>query len=833
MEKLHQGLILINEGLLELSILFSQLKYQQSISRTSNSLSPSLSPSFFPIHTLSKHHHQLSQLPIQPSIPVNPPNAASSSTTSINTNTTNILSPLSHHKEHTLNISSNKQKQSTAYNGKINEANSTKSKVARIEKSNSYNNQDDGRSVGSSYVDESAAEEEAEMDNVDSARQLDVDNMNNNGVDNQSSTLHNINDQITNEYISKIRNAILMILPKLDDLSSQTVKDHHAKTTNANPSDEEKIQTQFLLHEDDSVVSMAGSFPPSSPKSSVLSELSDIAGSPKPSSLRSGSGLGMERRKSGSGSHASVRSLTKQQKMLQIKAPLQPSDVHILVVDDDRDSCLILTRQLKKLNYRTSFATSGLEALSMLLRDPDDFDLVLCDVTMPELSGGQVLKSVLGMPQLSRLPIVMISAADDAAIAQDLVAAGAKDYLTKPIYSSTLASLVGKLKGWLQGDAEAHRTHLSTVYNVTQALFMQIRVGIDIVDDVIDNRLEAPAIQTLESGNNNESNNINNNNNGNADSPMIRFPVTDFVRTVGSPVSESQVISSTQQLSVQQQTQENKSTSSTIVNHVAVRALTCLEASKELVDVLGIDDESIAAGTIDMLSYVHPDDINTIRKQILNLIFQNDSGSQRIQWRWKKSDGSSIPVVGRFCSLKDGTHIVESKSLLPLLLLSEEKKMREEAERRAISIEEKNRTIENLLKKERNINRLAAMEMEQLFQDISSQARILADNPFLISWNVDIGTGNVNYVSPVACSKILQYQINDKDIRSYLTTIVSVGEDDAGNSVPINPSTFPLLTKPGTRIKITRRKKDGSTVFIDARNYISGNSAIIVETELF
>lgn len=103
---------------------------------------------------------------------------------------------------------------------------------------------------------------------------------------------------------------------------------------------------------------------------------------------------------------------------------------HILVVEDNDPNRVMLCRRLQKQGYLTTEAADGRQALAALGKGA--FDLVLCDIMMPEVDGYAVLQALKADPGLSTIPIVMVSAVDEIASAARCIEMGADDYLTKP-----------------------------------------------------------------------------------------------------------------------------------------------------------------------------------------------------------------------------------------------------------------------------------------------------------------------------------------------------------------------------------------------------------------
>ncbi len=102
----------------------------------------------------------------------------------------------------------------------------------------------------------------------------------------------------------------------------------------------------------------------------------------------------------------------------------------ILVAEDNDANREMLCRRLNKHGYATVEAANGREALDAVLKHK--FDLVLCDIMMPEVDGYEVLRELKADPDTAALPVIMISALDEKAGVARCVEMGAEDYLQKP-----------------------------------------------------------------------------------------------------------------------------------------------------------------------------------------------------------------------------------------------------------------------------------------------------------------------------------------------------------------------------------------------------------------
>jgi CheY-like chemotaxis protein len=117
----------------------------------------------------------------------------------------------------------------------------------------------------------------------------------------------------------------------------------------------------------------------------------------------------------------------------------------ILLVDDDVRNLFALASLLEDRGLDVVFSETGREALEILRSDPD-IDLVLMDIMMPQMDGYETIRAARTIPALGSLPIIAVTAKAMQGDREKSIAAGASDYITKPVDPDKLISLVG---GWL------------------------------------------------------------------------------------------------------------------------------------------------------------------------------------------------------------------------------------------------------------------------------------------------------------------------------------------------------------------------------------------------
>ena len=113
----------------------------------------------------------------------------------------------------------------------------------------------------------------------------------------------------------------------------------------------------------------------------------------------------------------------------------------ILVVDDDVRNIFALTSALEQKGAEVTVARNGQEALERLAAS-EDVDLVLMDLMMPVMDGFTAMREIRRQPRWQRLPIIAVTAKAMKEDQQKCLAAGANDYLAKPIELERLFSLI-------------------------------------------------------------------------------------------------------------------------------------------------------------------------------------------------------------------------------------------------------------------------------------------------------------------------------------------------------------------------------------------------------
>ena len=117
----------------------------------------------------------------------------------------------------------------------------------------------------------------------------------------------------------------------------------------------------------------------------------------------------------------------------------------MLLVDDVVRYFVALSSVLETQGMRVSFAENGRQALDVL-REHEDIGLVLLDVMMPEMDGYETMGRIRAESRWANLPIIALTAKAMKGDREKCIAAGASDYITKPVDVDQLLSL---MRVWL------------------------------------------------------------------------------------------------------------------------------------------------------------------------------------------------------------------------------------------------------------------------------------------------------------------------------------------------------------------------------------------------
>lgn len=143
----------------------------------------------------------------------------------------------------------------------------------------------------------------------------------------------------------------------------------------------------------------------------------------------------------------------------------------ILVVDNEKQICEIITSMLIAANYECREAGSGLEALA-LLESGEQFDLMLSNLSMPNLDGFGLLERAEN--QYPDMLVVIVTGVHDVSVALSAMRHGAFDYLMKPFEREQLVAVVRRALDDRRMKLK-HRAYVSRLEAQVASLTEQLR----------------------------------------------------------------------------------------------------------------------------------------------------------------------------------------------------------------------------------------------------------------------------------------------------------------------------------------------------------------------
>jgi len=117
----------------------------------------------------------------------------------------------------------------------------------------------------------------------------------------------------------------------------------------------------------------------------------------------------------------------------------------VLIVDDDLRNIFALSSLLERQEMRVCFAENGRDGIEALEKDPA-IEIVLMDIMMPEMDGYDTMRAIRRIPKFKSLPIITLTAKAMKGDRDKCIAAGASDYITKPV---DVAQLLSLMRVWL------------------------------------------------------------------------------------------------------------------------------------------------------------------------------------------------------------------------------------------------------------------------------------------------------------------------------------------------------------------------------------------------
>ena len=114
----------------------------------------------------------------------------------------------------------------------------------------------------------------------------------------------------------------------------------------------------------------------------------------------------------------------------------------ILSVDDSATMRRVVGRTIAVLGFDFLEASNGEEAIALMQAEADELALVILDVNMPVLDGEETLHRMKADPQLSAIPVMMLTTESERGRVLGFIQSGATNYLMKPFSQDDLAAKI-------------------------------------------------------------------------------------------------------------------------------------------------------------------------------------------------------------------------------------------------------------------------------------------------------------------------------------------------------------------------------------------------------
>ncbi len=124
-------------------------------------------------------------------------------------------------------------------------------------------------------------------------------------------------------------------------------------------------------------------------------------------------------------------------------SPIPEGRGRILVVDDEEALAQMSREMLTSLGYEVTLHYSSLDALEAFCKKPQDFDLVITDMTMPNMSGAGLARELLTIRH--DIPIILVTGFSESINEEDAKGIGIREFLMKPVSLANLSQTVSKI----------------------------------------------------------------------------------------------------------------------------------------------------------------------------------------------------------------------------------------------------------------------------------------------------------------------------------------------------------------------------------------------------
>jgi CheY-like chemotaxis protein len=122
---------------------------------------------------------------------------------------------------------------------------------------------------------------------------------------------------------------------------------------------------------------------------------------------------------------------------VSVKAPIPTGTESILFIDDEKSLVDLGQQILERLGYKVTIRTSSVEALELFIEQPDKFDLVITDMTMPNMTGDELAGKLMSIRE--DIPVILCTGYSERISQERAHDLGIKEFILKPIVMRELA----------------------------------------------------------------------------------------------------------------------------------------------------------------------------------------------------------------------------------------------------------------------------------------------------------------------------------------------------------------------------------------------------------
>lgn len=117
----------------------------------------------------------------------------------------------------------------------------------------------------------------------------------------------------------------------------------------------------------------------------------------------------------------------------------------VLIIEDNPDNMVLITRFLEKFGYQTIQSFTGKQGIEMAVKEKPDF--IILDIQLPDIEGTEVLKEIRKIEICKNIPIIAMTSYAMSGDREKLLSAGCNGYIEKPIDPDHIIAQLKQITG--------------------------------------------------------------------------------------------------------------------------------------------------------------------------------------------------------------------------------------------------------------------------------------------------------------------------------------------------------------------------------------------------